>query len=123
MTQTGNNRTKEEAMIIIARIVLSIALLLAGFAAGFPIGKSAGFTTGSEWALMQAGILARESGLSMPVSYEDGRFRVIIKQPRNLYKNAWHLADRHDEKMQGTDLLTRPLVETVQLAGNTTLIQ
>ena len=106
-------------MKIIAQIALSIALLVAGFAAGFPIGKSSGFTTGSEWALLQANILARESGLSMPVSYEDGRFRVVIKQPRNLYKNAWHLADRHDEKMQSMDLLTRPLTETVQLVRTT----
>ena len=110
-------------MKIIARIALSIALLVAGFAAGFPIGKSAGFTTGSEWALVQADIIARESGLFMPVTMEDGRFRVVIKQPRNLYRKALQLADRHDEKMQAEDREMNSLNRTVQLAQNTQLTQ
>jgi hypothetical protein len=110
-------------MKILIRITLTVALLAAGFAAGFPVGKSVGFTTGSEWALVQADLIARESGLFMPVSFEDGRFRVIIKQPRNLYKKAWQLADRHDEKMQAEDMVTNSLSRTVQLAQNIQLIQ
>lgn len=90
-------------MKIITRTVLAIALLSAGFAAGFPIGKSSGFTTGSEWALVQADILAREAGVFMPVYFEDGSFRVVIKQPRGLYKRAWQLADRYEKASQGME--------------------
>jgi len=110
-------------MKIITRMVLAIALLVAGFAAGFPIGKSMGFAMGGEWAFVQADILARESGVFMPVSYEEGRFRVIIRQPRNIYKRSWQLADKHDETMSGSYISTRSLSETVQLARNTYLTQ
>ncbi|MGE5174501.1 MAG: hypothetical protein ACM3MD_11815 [Betaproteobacteria bacterium] len=83
-------------------IVTALVLLVVGFAAGFPVGKSVGFTTGSEWALVQADILAREAGVFMPVYLNDGNFRVVIKQPRNLYKRAWKLADRHDDRTGGS---------------------
>lgn len=86
-------------MKIIIWLVLVIALLAAGFAAGFPMGQSIGFTKGSEWAIVQADIIAREAGVFMPVSFGDGEFRVVIKQPGNLYRNAWRLADRQYEEM------------------------
>lgn len=105
-------------MQIIMRIMLAIFLLVAGFAVGFPVGKSIGFATGGEWALVQADILAREAGLFMPVSIEEGSFRVVIKQPRKLYKRAWQLADLHEESMQGAYAITA-LGEAVQLASNT----
>ena len=76
-----------------------IALLMAGFGAGFPIGQSRGFSTGSEWAFVQANILAREAELFMPVHYEAGQFRIILKQPKHLYRRAWMLADRHEDEM------------------------
>jgi hypothetical protein len=104
-------------MKIITRVILSLALLGAGFAAGFPVGKDAGFTSGSEWALMQANLLAREAGVFMPVSLEEGQFRVIIKQPRNLYKRAWRLADEQEEEMAWLNKGERALTDTVQLAG------
>ena len=110
-------------MKIIIRLVLAIALLAAGFAAGFPIGKSSGFATGSEWALLQADIIARESGLFMPVSLEEGRFRIIIRQPRNLYKRAWQLADKREKETPNLNVEERTLNETVQLARNTSLSQ
>jgi len=105
-------------MKIIIQLVLAITLLAAGFAAGFPVGKSSGFATGSEWALVQAEILARESGLVMPVAYEEGRFRIIIKQPRSLYKRAWQLADRHEDSVQNAYKTERSLSETLRLAQN-----
>lgn len=105
-------------MQIIMRIMLAIVLLVAGFAVGFPIGKSLGFATGGEWALVQADILAREAGLFMPVSIEAGSFRLVIKQPRKLYKKAWQLADLHEEKTQSAYIITTALNETVQLASN-----
>jgi len=85
-------------MKILLGITIAIMLIVAGFAAGFPVGKSVGFDMGSEWALVQADILAREVGAFMPVYLADGTFRVVIKQPRHLYKNAWQLAERnHDQ--------------------------
>lgn len=77
--------------------VLACAFLLFGLAVGFQTGRSSGFETGSEWALVQADILAREAGLFMPVALDDGKFRVIMKQPRGLYRRAWQRADEYDE--------------------------
>lgn len=85
-------------MKIIIRTLLALALLAVGFAAGFPVGKSSGFETGSEWALKQADVLAREAGVFMPVYLSDGSFRVVIRQPRGVYKRAWKLADRDEER-------------------------
>ena len=78
--------------------MLALALLMLGFAVGFPIGQRSGFTTGSEWSLMHANLLAREAGVFMPVSYKDGAFHVVVKQPRHLYKKAHQLADRYEEE-------------------------
>jgi hypothetical protein len=108
---------KERTMNIITQTALSLALLGAGFAAGFPVGKDAGFTTGSEWALMQANLLAREAGVFMPVSLEQGQFRVVIRQPRGLYKRAWQLADAKEEKVPWLNSGERALAQTVQRAG------
>lgn len=76
--------------------VIPALLLLAGLAAGFAAGLNTGFATGSEWSLMQADILAREAGVSMPVSYDGNTFRVVIKQPKGLYRRASRLADREE---------------------------
>ncbi len=81
-------------MKTLSGIAIAVVLLAVGFAAGFPVGKSIGFETGSEWALIQARILAREADSFMPVYLADGDFRVVIKQPRNLYRNAWRLSER-----------------------------
>ncbi len=95
-------------MKIIIWLVLVIALLAAGFAAGYPMGQSIGFTKGSEWALVQADIVAREVGVFMPVSFDDGQFRVVLKQPRGLYRSTWRLADRQNTAMlaEGKSLFT-----------------
>jgi hypothetical protein len=103
-------------MKIIVRLVVIIVLLLAGFAAGIPVGRSIGFNTGSEWALVQADILAREAGVSMPVYFKEGQLRVIVKQPRGIYKRAWELSDRYYEEMENVEKGTRTLSETVSLA-------
>jgi|SRR6266498_1472891 len=108
-------------MKIFIQIVLAIALLIAGFAAGFPSGKSAGFTEGSEWAIMQANIVAREAGVFMPVSLNEGQFRVVLKQPGHIYKRAWELADSNEEEMLRVNSGERSLNETVVLARNVSL--
>ena len=80
----------------ITRIICVVLLIATGFAAGFPIGSITGFSRGSEWALYQADILARESGLFMPVCFDGGDFRVIMKQPKGLYRRASASADQKD---------------------------
>ncbi len=110
-------------MKIIIRIAIVIVLLLVGFAAGFPVGQTIGFSTGSEWAIIQADLLAREAGVFMPVNYEKGKFRIIVKQPNHLYKRAWQLADRHEEAMEYVNTGRRTLSETVNLASNASVIQ
>lgn len=82
----------------IAGFAIAVVLLVAVYAFGFQIGRSSGFETGSEWALVQADILAREAGVFMPVYLDDGNFRVVLKQPRGLYRKAWELADRFEER-------------------------
>jgi hypothetical protein len=105
------------------RITLTIALLTAGFAAGFPIGRNRGFSTGSEWAFVQANILAREAGLFMPVDLEDGQFRVILKQPKHLYRETWMLADRYEDEMAYMSRGDRTVNELMQLTRNADLPQ
>ena len=89
----------KKIMRITIRIVIAFVLLAVGFAAGLPIGQRIGFSTGSEWAIVQADIVAREAGVIMPVSYESGNFRVILRQPPHLYTMAWKLAKRHEAAM------------------------
>jgi hypothetical protein len=98
-------------------IVLAVALVIVGFAAGFPVGQSSGFTTGCEWAIMQANILAREAGLYMPVSFDDGQFRVVLKQPRNIYQRAWQLADKYDEEAQSMERNERLAIVAGDMKG------
>jgi len=74
--------------MIVVQIAVILGLLTAGFALGFPIGLQKGFNTGSEWGIVQADIAAREAGSPLIVSLEDGQIRVIITQPRGLYKRA-----------------------------------
>jgi hypothetical protein len=81
----------------VQNIMIVLVLLVICAAAGFHAGRSAGFKTGSEWALVQADIVAREAGVFMPIYMEGDSFRVIIKQPKGLYKKAWDLADTYEE--------------------------
>lgn len=84
---------------IILTIFLIAGLFAAGFAAGFPYGRNMGFSLGSEWVMMQIDMLAREEGIFMPIRYEEGQFRVLLKQPNNVYRRAWKLADRYEEEI------------------------
>jgi len=88
-------------MKIIIITTIAVALLLTGIAVGFQAGRSAGFETGSEWALVQAELLAREAGVYMPVHLDENGFRVVIKQPRGLYKKARQRAEEYDQEREG----------------------
>jgi hypothetical protein len=83
-------------MRIIGRLIIGIALLAMGFAFGFPIGENVGFGIGSEWAILQADIIAKESGQFMPINLKNGMFRVKLKQPDGLHKRVWKLANQRD---------------------------
>jgi len=108
-------------MKILMRIALTVMLLIVGFAAGFPIGQSKGFSTGSEWSFVQANILAREAGLFMPVNYEDGQFRLLLKQPKHLYRETWLLANRYEDEMDAICGGDRPLNERRPLIQSASL--
>lgn len=66
-------------------------------ASAFHSGKRSGFRTGSEWAILQAAIVAREAGIALPLYLHDGAIRVVLRQPPGLYQKAWRLADRFEE--------------------------
>jgi len=83
-------------MKIIIRIMLVIILVSIGFAAGYSIGQSIGFTTGSEWAFVQASLIARERGLFMPVHFVEGHFRIVRKEPSDLHQRTRELAEKYD---------------------------
>jgi len=78
-------------------ILLIIFLVLFGFAIAFQFGQIIGFDAGSEWAIVQADIVAREAGVFMPVYMRDGSFRVVLKQQPGVYKRAQRTADRYEE--------------------------
>ena len=78
-------------------ILFVITLVFFGFAIAYQLGQIMGFDTGSEWAIVQADIVAREAGVFMPVYMRDGSFRVVLKQPPGVYKRAWRIADRYEE--------------------------
>ena len=107
------------AMKVMVRIVMIVVLLAIGFAVGFPMGRETGFLTGSEWAMLQASIVAREAGMSMPVTYEDGRLHVVVKQPQ--YR-LYHLARQRATLGTGTVGLRTPGAEEAErvapLAGD-----
>ena len=81
-------------MKIVIRVLVAIVLISAGLAVGYPLGQYYGFSSGREWALVQADIVAREAGVFMPVSYRENRFHVVLRQPPGVYQQARSSADR-----------------------------
>ena len=110
-------------MKIIIRIVLVLILVSFGFAAGFPIGRSIGFATGSEWAFIQASLIARERGLFMPVKFVEGRFRIVQKQPRDLYQRTRELAEKNVVDGVNECSHEKELVKNISLIRGTNLAQ
>lgn len=103
-------------MKIVMRIVSVIVLVSLGFAAGFPIGQSRGFTTGSEWAFVQASLIARDMGLFMPINFAEGHFKIILKQPRGHFQQTQQLAEKY-----GVDVVLKR--QEKKLAQNVGLIR
>jgi hypothetical protein len=110
-------------MKTILRVTFMILLVMAGVAVGVPIGQNRGFSTGSEWAIVQANILAREAGLFMPVNFEAGQFRIMMKQPKHLYKKAWRLADKREDEIEYVCNGDTTLYERIPLARNASLLR
>jgi len=84
---------------IAVRIVMMLGLLAAGFALGFPLGQHSGFDAGSEWAIVQADIAAREAGMFLPFSLEEGQIRVTVKQSPDLHKWAQQQAALYNDRI------------------------
>jgi len=109
-------------MKIIISIFLVIVLVAIGFAAGYPIGHIIGFTTGSEWAFVQAFIISREFGLFMPINYVEGNFRVVLKQPLSKYKRPRQLAEKYESVVYESSS-EKVLANNVRLLRSTYLTQ
>ncbi len=105
----------------IIRIVSVIVLLSLGFAAGFPIGQSRGFTTGSEWAFVQASLIAREMDLFMPINFVEGHFEIILKQPRGHFQRARQLAEKYGANVVYESKGEKELAKNVGLIRSTYL--
>jgi hypothetical protein len=103
--------------------VLGMALLVMGFAMGFPIGKIVGFNNGSEWAIVQAEIVAREAGMVMPVQMQGGVFRVKLRQPGDLHQRAWKFASKHFEDLAIGASCDMRLIERVKMARSSYVTQ
>jgi hypothetical protein len=111
-------------MKILIQLIAVTAFLWLGFAIGYPVGKNVGFNNGSEWAIIQAEIVAREAGMFMPIHMENGVFRVKLKQPGDLHQRAWKIADKHFEELAiGATCDNRRLVKRVQVARNSHVAQ
>jgi hypothetical protein len=108
-------------MKIIIRIVSVIILISLGFAAGFPIGQSRGFTTGSEWAFVQASLIAREMDLFMPINFVEGHFKIILKQPRGHFRRTRQLAEKYGADVMNESRRENKLVKNVGLIRSTYL--
>ncbi len=87
-------------MKIVSIIMGVVVLLLVCVGVSYQVGKNAGFATGSEWALVQADIVAQEAGVFMPVYLKDGKFRVVLRQPPGVYRRAWETADQYEEERE-----------------------
>jgi hypothetical protein len=105
---------KKEGAMNILRIVLILGLLATGFAMGFPVGQQKGFDSGSEWAIVQAGMAAREAGMELPFSLEDGQIRVVVRQSPDLHKWAQKQAELYNDRLTVAELrqADRPVVAT-----------
>ncbi len=101
---------------------MAIVLVFAGFAIGFPVGQHRGFATGTEWAIVQVDILAREAHVTLPVDFEEGAFRVIVRQPPDLSRQAWRLAERHDTMMERGNGTEKKAAEKVDFSPAANLV-
>jgi len=108
-------------MKIIIRAVLVIIFMLIGFAAGFPIGQSRGFATGSEWAFVQASLIAREHGLFLPVHFTEGHFRIVLKEPHDLRQRTRQLAEKFDADSEYVSSGERDLATNIRLLRSMSL--
>jgi hypothetical protein len=111
------------AMKIMTRILPAVVLVATGFAAGYPIGHSSGFATGSEWAFSQASIISREFGLFMPVNFAEGKFRVVLKQPRSKYKQSKQRADKYESDFVCESYGEKALVDNMRMLRGSYLTQ
>ena len=92
------------ASLIILRIALILGLLATGFAVGFPVGQHKGFDRGSEWAIVQANIAAREAEMDLPFALEDGQITVTVRQSPDLHKWAKKQAALYNDRLTAAEI-------------------
>lgn len=97
---------------VLVLTVVTAALLVTGFALGYPIGKHRGFETGTEWAMLQAKLVAREAGVIMPVYFEDDAFHVVLRPDPADCGRTDEQAGQHDDANNATAVQVS-LAETV----------
>ena len=102
--------------MIVVRTTVMLGLLAAGFALGFPIGQHKGFNTGSEWAIVQADIAAREAGMTLPFSLEEGQIRVIVRQSPDLHKWARQQAAFYNDRITDVQSVKRAIPVGIEAA-------
>lgn len=80
---------------------LAGALLATGFAIGYPIGSHSAFEAGSEWALLQAKLVARDAGVIMPVYLKNDQFHVLLRSvPDDCRKEEGSGNDQSQDKAE-----------------------
>ena len=90
--------------LVVLRFAVILGLLAMGFAIGFPVGQHKGFNNGSEWAIVQADMAAREAGMELPFLLENGQIRVIVRQSPDLHKWAQKQAALYNERIMSIDI-------------------
>ena len=91
--------------MIVLRFVAILGLLAMGFAMGFPVGQHKGFNSGSEWAIVQVDMAAREAGMELPFSLEDGQIRVVVRQSPDLHKWAQKQAALYNDRIKVAEVV------------------
>lgn len=89
---------------LIFRVAAALGLLATGFATGYPAGQQKGFDSGCEWAMVQADMAAREAGMELPFSLEEGRIRVVVKQSPDLHKWARNQAALYNDRLTAAQI-------------------
>jgi hypothetical protein len=90
-----------------------LGLLAMGFAVGVPVGQQKGFNNGSEWAMVQMDMAAREAGMVLPFSLEDGQIRVVIRQSPDLHNWAKKQAALYNDRLMDAEFrqVNRPVAD------------
>jgi hypothetical protein len=83
---------------MINKIILLVIGVVIGMLIQHPISRRDGFELGAEWAIVQASIVAKESGVNMPVTYNGKEFKIILNRPKHYFRSVYMLAKHVEEE-------------------------